>query len=90
MEKGLHLIVRGLVQGVGFRYFVLRKASALGLSGFVRNQMDGAVEIVAEGDLALLEDLLSAVRVGPRSAAVRDVAVEWTAATNHYIDFEVQ
>lgn len=90
MEKGLHLIVRGLVQGVGFRYFVLRKASALGLSGFVRNQMDGAVEIVAEGDLALLEDLLSAVRVGPRSAAVRDVAVEWTAATHHYIDFEVQ
>ena len=90
MEKGLHVIVRGLVQGVGFRYFVLRKANALGLSGYVRNQMDGAVEIVAEGDLALLEDLLSAVRVGPRSAAVRDVAVEWTDATHHYTDFEVQ
>lgn len=84
------MLVRGLVQGVGFRYFVLRKAGALGLSGFVRNHYDGSVEIVAEGEKALLEDLLSAVRIGPRSAAVREVAVEWTTPTNEFHEFEVR
>ena len=89
MEAGLHVTVRGLVQGVGFRYFVLRKASTLGLSGFVRNRVDGSVEIVAEGQRAHLEELLSEVRRGPRSAAVRDVTLEWTAPTHQFFSFEV-
>jgi acylphosphatase len=90
MEAGLHMTVRGLVQGVGFRYFVLQKAHALGLRGYVRNHYDGSVEIVAEGERGLLEDLLAAARRGPRSAAVHDVTVEWTDATSHYSDFEVR
>ncbi len=90
MEAGLHMTVRGLVQGVGFRYFVYRKAQALALRGFVRNHYDGSVEIVAVGEKALLEDLLSAVRVGPRSAAVKDVAVSWETPTNEYTGFEVR
>jgi acylphosphatase len=61
----------------------------LELSGFVRNRMDGSVEIVAEGEKARLEELLSAVRIGPRSAAVRDVVLEWTAPTHQFSDFEV-
>ena len=90
MEAALHVTVRGLVQGVGFRYFVLRKAGALGLSGYVSNRVDGSVEILAEGEKALLEELLSAVRIGPRSASVRDVALEWMPPTNHFSDFEVR
>lgn len=90
MEAALHVTVRGLVQGVGFRYFVLRKAGALGLAGYVRNCADGSVEILAEGEKALLEELLSAVRVGPRSAAVRDVALEWMAPAHRFSDFEVR
>jgi hypothetical protein len=45
----LHAVVHGRVQGVGFRYFVMREARALGLSGWVRNQADGSVEVEAEG-----------------------------------------
>jgi acylphosphatase len=90
MEVGVHLMVRGLVQGVGFRYFVLRQATALGLRGFVRNHFDGSVEIVAEGSRSALEELLSSVRLGPRSAAVRGVSVEWTDLTHQFSDFEVR
>ena len=90
MEMALHLTVRGLVQGVGFRYFVMRKALALRLRGFVRNQYDGSVEIVAEGERAYLEDLLTAAKIGPRSAAVRQVLVEWTEPTHEHTEFEVR
>jgi acylphosphatase len=65
--------VRGRVQGVGYRYFVMREASALGVSGFARNLADGTVEVVAEaGDdvLALFEDRL---RQGPSFASVNDL-----------------
>src|SRR5213595_3888362 len=67
MER-LHAVVRGDVQGVGFRYFVQRKAQQLGLRGWVRNNDDGTVELVAEGDRGKLEDLERAVRAGPRMA----------------------
>lgn len=90
MEAALFVTVRGLVQGVGFRYFVLRKAGTLSLKGYVRNRGDGSVEILAEGEKALLEELLSAVRIGPRSAAVRDVVLEWTVPTHQFSDFEVR
>jgi acylphosphatase len=90
MEAALHVTVRGLVQGVGFRYFVLRKAQALGVRGYVRNHYDGSVEIVAEGERSILENLLSEVRVGPRSAAVREVTLEWTDASGSFSYFEVR
>lgn len=77
MTARAHIIVRGLVQGVGFRWFVSRRANALGLSGFTRNLADGAVEIEAEGDRSLVEALIGEVRVGPRSAQVRDLIIEW-------------
>src|SRR5438128_950455 len=67
------LQVTGRVQGVGYRYFVMREADALGVSGFARNLPDGSVEIVAEGDdptLAAFEDRL---RKGPSFARVSNV-----------------
>ena len=66
--------VTGLVQGVGYRYYVLRHASRLGLKGYVRNLRDGSVQVVAQGDdasLAALEDLLAR---GPALARVTGVA----------------
>src|SRR2546421_8024107 len=65
MER-LHAVVRGDVQGVGFRYFVQRKADQLGVRGWVRNNDDGTVEVVAEGERAALEQLASALEGGPR------------------------
>src|SRR5207244_12904415 len=69
MER-LHAIVRGDVQGVGFRYFVQRKAQQLGLRGWVRNNDDGTVELVAEGGRGELEQLKRALEEGPRLARV--------------------
>jgi acylphosphatase len=66
-------LVHGRVQGVGYRYFVMREANALGVSGFARNLPDGSVEVVAEGAddvLAVFEDRL---RQGPSFAAVNAV-----------------
>jgi len=76
MDVRTHIEVRGLVQGVGFRWYVQRKAAGLGLSGWVRNNVDGSVEIQVQGDRSLVAELIDAVKVGPRSAQVTDVMVE--------------
>jgi acylphosphatase len=62
--------VFGRVQGVGYRYFALREAERLGVTGFARNRPDGAVEVVAEGPEASLEQLEERLREGPSFAAV--------------------
>lgn len=81
----------GRVQGVGFRMFAQRQARDAGCTGFVRNSADGrAVEVVAEGDQAALDDLLKALRRGPRLARVVDVQVEWAAATGAFSDFQIR
>jgi acylphosphatase len=64
MER-LHAVIRGDVQGVGFRYFIQRRAHQLGLQGWVRNNDDGTVELVAEGDKPQLEQLQMAAEEGP-------------------------
>ena len=87
----LRALVRGRVQGVGFRFFVEAEASALGLSGFVRNLSNGsAVEVVAEGRMTALETLLAALRRGPALAYVERVDVSWAAATGDYAGFKIR
>jgi acylphosphatase len=66
-------VVTGRVQGVGYRYFVLREAERLGLAGFARNLPDGRVEVVAEGAEDVLGELESRLRRGPSFAAVAGV-----------------
>ena len=68
--------VRGRVQGVGYRYFVLREAESRNLTGFARNQSDGSVEVVAEGTEEGLRDLEALLREGPAFAGVESVEVE--------------
>ena len=60
-----HAVVRGQVQGVGFRYFARQRAEAHGVAGFVRNQPDGSVELHAEGKPAALSAFEADVRRGP-------------------------
>jgi len=70
-------VIRGRVQGVGFRFFVMRNARALGVSGTVRNRADGAVEAVFQADAAdPVEEMVERVRQGPPSARVGGVEVE--------------
>ena len=73
----MHIIVEGLVQGVGYRWFAARRAQALGITGFVRNLYDGTVEVRAAGERKTLEELIGELRVGPRSALVTNLKIEW-------------
>jgi len=68
-------IVRGRVQGVGFRWFVEREAHTLGIAGWVRNNHDGSVEVLAQGTRDQLAGLHSRLREGPRAARVDEVEV---------------
>jgi acylphosphatase len=77
-RPALHLIVRGRVQGVGYRWWTVDQASALGLAGWVRNRRDGSVEILAIGAAQALESLVAACARGPAAASV--TAVERASA----------
>jgi acylphosphatase len=66
-------VVRGRVQGVGFRYFALRAAESLGVSGFARNLPDGTVEVLGEAAEDALADFEAQLRAGPGFAQVDDV-----------------
>jgi len=89
-ERELHIRVSGMVQGVGFRYFVYRKAEGLGLTGFVRNLGGGDVEIVAQGPGGMLDDLMSAVKIGPRGSDVTAVSADWVDKSGEYRSFEIR
>ncbi len=85
----LSLVVTGRVQGVGFRWYVLRAATDLGLAGEVSNRSDGAVSIEAEGDRQRLEQFLEIVREGPVTAIVDRVQERWSEGPRQYRDFHI-
>jgi acylphosphatase len=89
METEAHIIVKGLVQGVGFRYFAHRMATGLGLTGYVKNLYTGDVEIVASGERSLIEEYIKQVKVGPRSAQVNDMLIDWRAVSRKFTTFEI-
>jgi acylphosphatase len=82
-------LVRGLVQGVGYRFFTLEVARALGLTGFVRNLPDGNVEAWAEGDLLAVEKLHGQLLQGPAGSRVSGVLVEIAEPTGAYNGFRI-
>ena len=88
-QERLHGVIKGDVQGVGFRYFVQRKARQLGLRGWVRNNDDGTVELVAEGGRDELEQLKRALQEGPRMARVDRVETQWSNGTGNLSAFEL-
>jgi DNA ligase D-like protein (predicted 3'-phosphoesterase) len=81
--RAIRASVTGAVHGVGFRDATRRRAHALGLLGWVRNEDDGSVAVHAEGEAADVELLIEFLREGPRGADVRDVAVQETRAEGH-------
>ena len=90
-HAALHAIVHGRVQGVGFRFFVQRRAGEKGLSGWVRNLPDGAaVEVLAEGPRSTLEALVSDLHRGPRMALVEKVDVSWREAAGAFEGFGIR
>jgi len=84
-------VVYGYVQGVFFRAFVSRRATELGLTGYVRNLPNGeAVEVLAEGERKRLEELISHLKVGPPTAKVERVVTSWSEYTGSYSRFSIR
>lgn len=86
----LHAIVKGRVQGVGFRMFVMETARNFQLTGWVRNCWNGDVEVIAEGHHRSLEEFLSKLRIGPPAAHVTHVEFEWQQPSGEFKRFDVR
>ena len=84
------IIANGLVQGVGFRYFVARTAEELKVKGFVKNLYTGEVLTVVEGPKVMVEDLYNQIKIGPRSAQVKNARIKWQENKNEFTDFRVR
>ena len=90
MEVRAEIVVNGLVQGVGFRYFVIREAQKLELNGYVKNLYTGEVLTIVEGEKAVVEEMVKKLRVGPIHASVKSCKVDWQEPKNEFTEFEVK
>ncbi len=84
-----HIVVSGIVQGVGYRFFVLRLARKLQLTGWVKNVYTGQVEIMAEGSRGLIESFIQDLRTGNARATVTEMDVRWETFSGKYQAFDV-
>ena len=84
------IIVNGLVQGVGFRYFVLRRAEKLGVKGYVKNLFTGEVYTEVEGSRYLIEELFSEIKIGPGYSDVKNASIRWSDCKNEFTRFEIR
>jgi acylphosphatase len=80
----------GMVQGVGFRFTALRAARTLNVTGFVRNEYDGSVFLVAEGSETTLRDFLEAIRQSHVGDYIATEVPEWTAAAGSWTSFQIE
>ena len=90
MEVRAEIVVNGLVQGVGYRYFVVREAQKLGLKGYTKNLYTGEVLTVVEGERTIVEEIIKKIKMGPIHAAVKSCKVDWQQPKNEFTDFEVK
>lgn len=91
MEKArAHITVSGRVQGVFYRGYTQGVAISLGLTGWVRNLQDGRVEAVFEGSRDKIELVIAECRMGPPSASVTDIEVDWEQCRDEFKDFNVR
>jgi len=89
-SKAVQAFVRGRVQGVGFRWFVVREAERLGLRGYTRNLPDGRVEVVASGIPDALDQLVASLQQGPSGARVDAVACSDLESVPEFESFTVR
>lgn len=85
-----HIIVSGIVQGVFFRANTRGKAQMVGVTGWVRNRLDGTVELIAEGERERLKRLIDWCHKGPPGASVSKVEVRWEGYSGEFKKFEVR
>jgi len=90
MQKRAEIKISGFVQGVGFRSWAVAIARELGISGFVKNESDGSVKIVAEGEEEKLKKLIDLCWQGPRYARVKNVEVKWQKFEGGFLGFDIE
>jgi acylphosphatase len=88
--KRAEILVNGFVQGVGFRYFVVRLAEKFELKGYTKNLFSGEVYTVVEGELAMIEELFNKIKIGPSHADVKNASIKWSESKNEFTKFEVR
>lgn len=84
------ILASGFVQGVGFRYFVVRQAEKLRLNGYTENLYSGEVLTVVEGEKHLIEELFKQIKIGPSRAQVRNTFIKWCDYKNEFTKFEIR
>ncbi len=87
--KRVHVYVSGRVQGVAFRWATQAVAQRLGVFGWVRNLVDGRVEVLAEAKEEVLKEFIEFLKNGPRYAKVKDLEIEWLGFKGDFKNFEV-
>ncbi|MDD5590043.1 MAG: acylphosphatase [Candidatus Portnoybacteria bacterium] len=88
--KQINLKIYGRVQGVNFRYFIFERAKEIGLTGWVKNEDDGSVLILAEGSEESLKKLIEYCQSGPQFATIDRVEVKWKKTTSGFDDFVIK
>lgn len=90
VKRRAKIIVGGLVQGVGFRYFVFNEAKSLGLNGYVKNLYNGDVEAIVEGEEEKIKALYEKMKIGPRAAIIRQHSICWEDYLGEFKNFEIK
>ena len=85
----VNMKITGKVQGVGFRYYVLRQAQELGIRGWVSNKPNGDVEALAQGEKTDLERFIFKIKEGPSFSRVEDASLNWVNEAEQYFGFEI-
>ena len=88
--KQVHVFISGVVQGVGYRYFVKANARTLGLTGWVRNAEDGGVEAVFAGEEKVIEKMIELCRKGPFLSEVKNIGFEWEEGEEELFEFTIR
>jgi acylphosphatase len=89
-KKQLHVLIKGKVQGVGFRYFVLQLVGEKAITGWVRNLNDGRFEGIFEGIAQDLAYLIEKISLGPSSSKITEVTETWGLATGKFPKFQIE
>jgi acylphosphatase len=84
------VLVSGVVQGVGYRFFAERAAKKFGLTGYCRNLMNGMVEVVVEGDRGVIVDYVRELKSGPNAASVSATDLAWAEYQGEFNDFTIR
>jgi acylphosphatase len=88
--KRMRIFIKGIVQGVNFRYYTQKRAVEYSLTGWVKNTADGRVEILCEGTEAKIRELVEWCKEGPEKAYVEKIETKWEEYTGEFNDFTVR